>query len=83
MNRTAALVTDMMTRARLHAALDAVINTQEMIEQIHESSMASVPTVNRLGSLVAEARELLGRLLAVPASGPLFGQPATGSVRGR
>jgi len=66
MKRSAELVTDMMTLARLHAALDSVIDTEQMIAEIHESSTISQPTVARLGELVAEARELLRWLLAPP-----------------
>jgi hypothetical protein len=64
MKRTAELVTDMMTLARLHAALDSVVDTEQLITQIHESSAISPPTVARVGALVAEARELLRWLLA-------------------
>jgi len=56
----------MVTLARLHAALDAVTDTGQMIAQIHESSAISPPTVVRVGELVAEARELLRWLLAPP-----------------
>jgi len=63
MKQRAEVVTDMMTLARLHAALDAVTQTEQMIAQIHESSALSPPTVTRVGELVAEARELLRWLL--------------------
>ncbi len=63
MKQSAEVVTDMMTLARLHAALDAVTQTEQMIAQIHESSAISPPTVVRVGELVAEARELLRWLL--------------------
>lgn len=66
MKRSAELVTDMMTLARLHAALDSVTDTEQMIAQIHESSAISPPTVVRVGELVAEARELLRSLLVTP-----------------
>jgi hypothetical protein len=66
MKRSAEVVTDMMTLARLHAALDSVTDTEQMIAQIHESSAISPPTVVRVGELVAEARELLRSLLATP-----------------
>lgn len=56
----------MMTLARLHAALDSVTDTEQMIAQIHESSAISPPTVVRVGELVAEARELLRSLLVTP-----------------
>jgi len=66
MKRSAEVVTDMMTLARLHAALDSVTETEQMIAQIHESSAISPPTVVRVGELVAEARELLRSLLTTP-----------------
>lgn len=66
MTQSAEVVTDMATLARLHAALDSVTDTQQMIAQIHESSALSPPTVARVGKLVAEARELLRRLLVPP-----------------
>ena len=68
MKHSAEVVTDMMTLARLHAALDAVTQTEQMIAQIHESSAISPPTVTRVGELVAEARELLRWLLLPPQS---------------
>lgn len=64
MKRSAELVTD-MTLARLHAALDSVTETEQMIAQIKQTSTLSPPTVLRVGALVAEARELL-RFLIVP-----------------
>jgi hypothetical protein len=66
MTQSAEVVTDMATLARLHAALDSVTDTEQMIAQIHESSALSPPTVARVGKLVAEARELLHRLLVPP-----------------
>jgi len=52
MKQSAEVVTDVMTLARLHAALDAVTQTEQMIAQIHESSALSPPTVTRVGELV-------------------------------
>lgn len=66
MTQSAEVVTDMATLARLHAALDSVTDTEQMIAQIHASSALSPPTVARVGKLVAEARELLRRLLVPP-----------------
>ncbi|HEX2689161.1 MAG TPA: hypothetical protein VHN14_21210 [Kofleriaceae bacterium] len=66
MKRSAELVTDVMTLARLHAALDSVTQTEQMITQIQETSTRSSPAVVRVGTLVAEARELLRLLLAPP-----------------
>jgi hypothetical protein len=66
MKPSAEPIADMVTLARLHAALDAVTDTEQMIAQIHESSAFSPPTVVRVGELVAEARELLRWLLTPP-----------------
>jgi len=77
MKRSAELVTDMMTLARLHAALDSVVDTEQLIAQIHESSAISPPTVARVGALVAEARELLRWLLAPPHSRAAVGNQST------
>jgi hypothetical protein len=77
MKQSAEVVTDMMTLARLHAALDAVTQTEQMIAQIHESSALSPPTVARVGELVAEARELLRWLLMPPQSRQAVRKPST------
>jgi hypothetical protein len=66
MKRSGELGGDMMTLARLHAALDSVIETQQMMAQIRESSRTSQPTVARVQELIAETRELLRWLLAPP-----------------
>lgn len=76
MKRSAELVTDMMTLARLHAALDSVVDTEQLIAQIQESSAISQPTVARVGALVAETRELLRWLLAPPKARPAVGLAA-------
>lgn len=68
MKQSAEPVTDMMTLARLHAALDSVTDTEQLIAQIHESSTISPTTVVRVGELVAEARELLRWMLTPPQS---------------
>lgn len=65
----------MMTLARLHAALDSVVDTEQLIAQIQESSAISQPTVARVGALIAETRELLRYLLAPPQ-----GRAAVGSA---
>lgn len=56
---------DLATLARLHAALDSVVETEQMIAAIHDSS-ASRAAVTRVGALLGEARELLRGLLARP-----------------
>ena len=66
MKQSVEVATDMVTLARLHAALDAVTDTEQMIAQIHESSAISPPTVVRVKELVTEARELLRSLLVPP-----------------
>ncbi|MBC7975299.1 MAG: hypothetical protein H7138_09960 [Myxococcales bacterium] len=78
MKRSAELVTDMMTLARLHAALDSVVDIEQLIQQVHESSNVSRPTVARVGALVAETRELLRFLLSPPHARHAVGNPATG-----
>ena len=66
----------MMTLARLHAALDSVVDLEQLIAQVHESSTVSPHTVARVGELVAEARELLRYLLAPPHARHAVGNPA-------
>jgi hypothetical protein len=66
MKRSAELVTDMMTLARLHAALDSVTETEQMMAQIQQTSTLSAPAVVRARALIAEARELLRFLLSPP-----------------
>lgn len=77
MKRSAELVTD-MTLARLHAALDSVTETQQMIAQIQQTSTLSPPTVLRVGALVAEARELLRFLIVPPQARHAVGKSSTG-----
>ena len=66
MKRSADYADDMMTLARLHAALDSVVDTEQVMTQIHETSTVPQPTVARVRELVAEARELLRSLLVRP-----------------
>lgn len=66
MKRSADYAEDMMTLARLHAALDSVVDTEQVMTQIHETSTVPQPTVARVRELVAEARELLRSLLVRP-----------------
>jgi hypothetical protein len=64
MKRSASPGDDMMTLARLHAALDSVVDTEQVMRQIHETSVVPQPTVERVRELVAEARELLRSMLS-------------------
>ena len=66
MRQTAGLLTDMMTLARLHAALDSVVEARELIATIHEASPAPKPALEHVGALFDEARELLRALLTPP-----------------
>jgi len=63
MKRSVDYADDMMTLARLHAALDSVVDTEQVMTQIHETSMVPQPAVTKVRELVAEARELLRDLL--------------------
>jgi hypothetical protein len=56
----------MMTLARLHAALDSVVETEALIVTIREASPSHGPAVTRLAEVVSEARELLRALLTRP-----------------
>ena len=55
--------TDMVTLARLHAALDAVVETQELLGQVSLDPTVRPSTIKRASELVTEARELLRSLL--------------------
>lgn len=61
-------VADLATLARLHAALDSVVETEQVIAAIHETSPGVAPGVVRVGALLGEARELLRRMLVRPTS---------------
>lgn len=79
MRQTTGLVTDMMTLARLHAALDTVMEARQMISAIHDTSPTPRPAIERVGALFDEARELLRAMLAPPerrqAVGTTVGMP--------
>jgi hypothetical protein len=66
MRSNADLVGDLATLARLHAALDSVVETEQVIAAIHETSPSAGPAVVRVGALLSEARELLRRMLVRP-----------------
>jgi hypothetical protein len=57
------LVADLATLARLHAALDSVVETEQVISAIHDSSAGRAAAVVRVSALLGEARELLRGLL--------------------
>lgn len=60
------LVGDLATLARLHAALDSVVETEQVIAAIHQTSPGAAPGVVRVSALLGEARELLRRMLQRP-----------------
>jgi hypothetical protein len=57
---------DLATLARLHAALDSVVETEQVIAAIHDSSASHAAAVVRVSTLLGEARELLRGLLVRP-----------------
>lgn len=73
MRTSGAIVHDMVTLARLHAALDSVVETEELIVTIREGSPTHSPAVTRLAEVVHEARELLRALLTRPDARQLSG----------
>ena len=66
MRTNAELAVDMATLARLHAALDSVVETEHVLAAIHETAAAPPAGIVRVSSLLGEARELLRALLARP-----------------
>jgi len=54
----------MITLARLHAALDSVVETEQLIAEIRDASAIPQPSVARVGEALGAARELLRSLLA-------------------
>jgi len=63
MRTNAELGGDMITLARLHAALDYVVETEQVITAIQGASTIPQPSVIRIGELLGEAREHLRWLL--------------------
>lgn len=55
---------DMTTLARLHAALDFIVDAEQMLGEIRESQTSSSPAITRVGQLLGESRDLLRGLLA-------------------
>jgi hypothetical protein len=69
---------DMVALARLHAALDSVVETQHEIAAIHQGSAIPPPGVTRVSELLGEAHELLRGLLKRPEN-----RQAVGSTTNR
>lgn len=63
----------MVALARLHAALDAVVETEVLISELRDSQARASLPLSRAATLVTEARELLRALLAAPARRQLSG----------
>jgi hypothetical protein len=59
---------DLMTLARLHAALDSVVETEQLIATIKHTS-AAPRSVQHVADLLGQARELL-RYLVTPVGSP-------------
>lgn len=55
--------TDLMTLARLHAALDSVVETEELLAQVRETTTGAPVALSRVTAVMTEARELLRGLL--------------------
>jgi hypothetical protein len=57
------------TLARLHAALDSVVETEHMIAAIKQGSPTAPRSVQHVADLLGQARELL-RYLLTPVGSP-------------
>jgi hypothetical protein len=66
MRSNAELVADLATLARLHSALDSVVETEQVIAAIRDTSASHAQAVLRVSALLGEARELLRGLLVRP-----------------
>jgi hypothetical protein len=66
---------DLATLARLHSALDSVVETEQVIAAIHDSSASRAVAVIRVSALLGEARELLRGLLVRPDRRHAVGSP--------
>jgi len=75
MRQPAESATDMMTLARLHAALDSVVEARQMIAAIRDTSPMPRPALEQVGMLFDEARELLRALLTSPDRRQAVGLP--------
>lgn len=65
MRQTAGLVMDMMTLARLHAALDSVVEARQLITNVGEA--VPRPALEQVGELFDQARDLLRAILTPDA----------------
>jgi hypothetical protein len=54
---------DLVTIARLHAALDSAVETEHFIAEVDDVSPPAQQAIARAAALVIEARELLRALL--------------------
>jgi len=69
------LVADLATLARLHAALDSVVETEQVIAAIHDSSASRAAAVVRVSALLGEAREVLRGLVRPDRRHAAVGSP--------
>jgi hypothetical protein len=83
MRTKAEALRDMATLARLHAALDSVVETEHVIAAIQNTSTSPPAAVARIGSLLGETRELLRWLLARPEHRQAVGSADTLAHRTR
>lgn len=67
----------MTTLARLHAALDFVVETEQLITTIKATLAEPQPSLGRIADLVGEARELLRGLVVRPELRQAVGKLAT------
>jgi hypothetical protein len=77
------VVADMATLARLHAALDSVVETEQVISVIQETSATPALAVARVSALLGEARQLLRWMLARPEHRHAVGSADTMARRRR
>lgn len=61
---------DLMTLARLHAALDSVVELEDLIVTIKQTSAAAPRSVQHVADLLGQAREALRHLLT-PVGSPV------------
>jgi hypothetical protein len=60
---------DLQTLARLHAALDSVVETEQLIATIKQGSPTAPRSVQHVADLLGQARELL-RFMLTPVGIP-------------
>lgn len=54
---------DMTTLARLHAALDFVVEARTLLGEIRAGAVAPSPAIDRISASLAEAQQMLRNLL--------------------